>query len=385
MFVEAGSNLATAGAHLAITNAHLAVQNTNTVIDLGNTALDLGWKMAGVIFFPAAKKVVQPPPPPLPELVNDFKIPGVNVTGIRISPFAALWKFQTTDSCPDQNLLYCGSMSGWSAAAILSDIVPKLMPHFQVYVLAPIDPRNVPVAYGDYDLGYATGDIVSATKFVHNGILVGHSEAGHRALVATAYMSKHRDKYGSRVPAGLIVKGSPIHPAADHSDLTRLAATGWGAELLFETVQAPHLGAGRRILPPEAQIDKRGMCCPVPTQVGPPRQAMPAVQIRQRLWWVFEYNRLMQGEYVLRHGDIRELIDPSKITCPVKVFVGMEDRTVRSGQTRAVQKLISKAEVVEVNCDHWGHVTGPSMENHVVPEMVEFGLRVRESNRLVAA
>ncbi|MFY9288908.1 MAG: hypothetical protein WAO98_10455, partial [Alphaproteobacteria bacterium] len=294
---------------------------------------------------------------------KDFNLdPSITTSVTPLSPFCNLHHLQKDANSSKESFLIVSPNSG-TRATITRDLVTSLLPEHDVHILEWKDPRWLPASIR-FDLDDYTDSVREAIRQVPKCNLVGISQSGIPAVVATALMQAQGD---AASPSNLIIMGSPINAHLDTHHVNwmmqqsvQAARFGFTADHLFARVSEDLPGAGRLVLAPHMQ---QGLYAPThdmkPSYGG--EQYLPAEQIRHTLQRIFKAPLLAKGQYEHRG----ECIDTMAITCGVMSIVGAQDQICSPAQTEALHNITPAAETHlrhrEAEAGHYGLVYGKNV------------------------
>ena len=171
---------------------------------------------------------------PLREPTNHFsiahnvqagKIPPTKVTSEVLAdfPFCRVWSFDRTEKTPnDPTFLIVAPYSG-TDVRIMSDAVTAFLPIGNVRLIEQRDRHRVPF-YHTNGLDDSTGALIEVARRNPNCHMIGFSQSGVPATVATAWMYQN-PAFKGREPASLTVIGSPINAQLAPSTINKMAAS----------------------------------------------------------------------------------------------------------------------------------------------------------------
>ncbi|MEO0618954.1 MAG: polyhydroxyalkanoate depolymerase [Pseudomonadota bacterium] len=173
-------------------------------------------------------------------------------------PFCELIRF-TKEMPEDQvreqpRVLLVSPMSG-HFATLLRGTVEAFLPDHEVYITDWRDARQVPVAYGTFDLDDyidVVRDMLSALGGDVHVVAVCQPSVPVLAAVALMEESDH-----PHAPNSLTMMGGPIDTRISPTEVNKLAeskGTEWFANNVINSVPWPNLGCGRRVYPGFLQL-----------------------------------------------------------------------------------------------------------------------------------
>ena len=151
-------------------------------------------------------------------------------------------------------VLIVAPMSG-HYATLLRGTVEAMLPGHDVYITDWADARDVPIAYGRFDVNTMIDYLIEFMGVIGpQAHTMAVCQPGPPLLAAIAYMSQHDDP---NLPASMTIMGSPID-ARQSPTVTNLLAEEqpfeWFETNMIQTVPAPYAGIFRRVYPGFLQL-----------------------------------------------------------------------------------------------------------------------------------
>ncbi len=248
--------------HAAVKPARLAAGSARMMLNhpmnpMANTAVGRGASAACEVFERTTRRYTKP----------EFGITDIEVDGASVCvredvvwehPFCEMIRF--TKDLPDKQtttqprVLLLSPMSG-HFATLLRGTVEAFLPDHEVYITDWRDARQVPVAYGQFDLDDYV-DVVRAMLSALGGDVhvVAVCQPSVPAMAAVALMEEAGHPHA---PNSLTMMGGPIDTRINPTEVNRLAedkGTEWFANNVISRVPWPHLGFGRTVYPGFLQL-----------------------------------------------------------------------------------------------------------------------------------
>jgi poly(3-hydroxybutyrate) depolymerase len=193
----------------------------------------------------------------------DFGIASVDVRGeavrvdervVSATPFCQLLRFRKAGGEDDPKILLVAPMSG-HFATLLRGTARTLLRDHQVFVTDWINPRNVKLSDGGFDLDDYTQHLIDFVRFIGPDChIVAVCQPTVSALAATAVMAAEG---GNVQPASLTLMAGPIDPRIAPTKVNELAQErpiAWFRDNMIGIVPARFAGAGRRVYPGFVQL-----------------------------------------------------------------------------------------------------------------------------------
>ncbi|MBT8471996.1 MAG: polyhydroxyalkanoate depolymerase, partial [Marinicaulis sp.] len=140
-------------------------------------------------------------------------------------------------------------------ATLLRGTVEALLPDHDVYITDWINPRNVPITMGRFDLNDYIDYLIDDLRLIGPGAhAIAVCQPGPPLLAACAVMSEENDPAR---PASMTFMGSPIDTRKSPTTPNVLAqqrSYSWFANNMIYTVPAPYSGVMRRVYPGFVQL-----------------------------------------------------------------------------------------------------------------------------------
>ncbi len=170
------------------------------------------------------------------------------------TPFYRLVEFVAPDISARGDLLIVAPLSG-HFAVLSRDLVAGLLPYFRVYVTDWSNVRHIPVRYGPLGLEGNISCVLDCMRRLAPGLnVLGLCQGGVPAFAATALLSANGD---AKIPANLVLMGSPIDPLASPSRIVKLIRSrplSWFEETAIAAVPGDYAGRGRRVYPADLHL-----------------------------------------------------------------------------------------------------------------------------------
>jgi len=193
----------------------------------------------------------------------DFAVPDVEKGGERVpvrhevaltTPFCKLTRFVREGGENDPKVLLIAPMSG-HFATLLRGTLRTLLKDFQVYLTDWINPRDVPVRAGVFDLEAYTRHVADFVRHIGEDChIVAVCQPTVSALAATAVLARE----GANVqPQSLTLMAGPIDVRISPNGVNKLAnekPIEWFRDNLISTVPLQFAGGGRRVYPGFVQL-----------------------------------------------------------------------------------------------------------------------------------
>jgi polyhydroxyalkanoate depolymerase len=193
----------------------------------------------------------------------DFGVAEVEVRGERApvsesvvasTPFCRLTRFRREGSSGEPKALLVAPMSG-HFATLLRGTLRTLVRDHEVYVTDWINPRDVPLEAGVFDLEAYTKHLVDFVRFLGEDChIVAVCQPTVSALAATAVMAMQG---ANTQPASLTLMAGPIDVRIAPNSVNRLAnekPLQWFRDNLIATVPSRLPGRGRKVYPGFVQL-----------------------------------------------------------------------------------------------------------------------------------
>jgi len=170
------------------------------------------------------------------------------------TPFCRLTRFLREGGDGDPKVLLVAPMSGHFATLLRGTLRTLLRDH-QVYVTDWINPRDVPLAVGKFDLEAYTRHLVDFIRFLGDDChVVAVCQPTVSALAATAVLAME----GSNTqPSSLTLMAGPIDVRISPNGVNKLAndkPLAWFRDNLISTVPRKFAGGGRKVYPGFLQL-----------------------------------------------------------------------------------------------------------------------------------
>ncbi|NNL88661.1 MAG: polyhydroxyalkanoate depolymerase [Marinicaulis sp.] len=160
----------------------------------------------------------------------------------------------TKSKTPQPRVLLVAPLSG-HYATLLRGTVEALLPDHDVYITDWINPRNVPITMGRFDLNDYIDYLIDDLRLIGPGAhAIAVCQPGPPLLAACAVMSEENDPAR---PASMTFMGSPIDTRKSPTTPNVLAqqrSYSWFANNMIYTVPAPYSGVMRRVYPGFVQL-----------------------------------------------------------------------------------------------------------------------------------
>ena len=196
-----------------------------------------------------------------------WEIDGTRMAGLEVpvreevvlsTPFCELRHFDRDETvCGkryDPKVLLIAPMSG-HYATLLRGTVQAMLPDHNLYVTDWRDAREIPAAFGAFDLDDFIDHIIDFVRFLGtNTHVIAVCQPSVPALAAAAIMAADRDPCR---PASLTLMGGPIDTRRNPTDVNRLAqqrSLDWFESNVIASVPWPHPGWLRRVYPGFVQL-----------------------------------------------------------------------------------------------------------------------------------
>ncbi len=322
----------------------------------------------------------------------------VRTRDIASAPFCTLVEFSAPDIAPEGDLLVVAPLSG-HFPVLARDLVAGLLPYFRVYVTDWTNVRHVSERFGPLGLEGNISLVLDCIEKLAPGLQVlGLCQGGVPALAATALLA---GSGGAKMPAGLILIGSPIDPLANPTrvvNLLRSKPLSW-----FESVIAPvpedFSGCGRRVYP--AQLHLLPLWAYLNRHIGQGSDTaakliyddgadpaeFPFLDLFTSIMdldaaFFLENTRDVFHECLLRKGRLLfrgERADPAAIqTTALLTVEGERDDIAAPGQTGAAHRLLSsvpnhlRRRLIVPHAGHFSLFYGDTWRRAVLPAIRAF-------------
>jgi len=177
------------------------------------------------------------------------------------APFARVLHFKRLSAAAaarnDPKVLMAAPMSG-HYATLLRGTVRDMLPTHEVYITDWIDAREVPLAFGEFDLDDYTDYLVRMVESLSDEgeriAVMAVCQPGIPVMAAAALMSMERNP---KRPASVILMGSPMDTARNPKQPNELAVKrplGWFENNVVVMVPWPCRGFMRRVYPGFLQL-----------------------------------------------------------------------------------------------------------------------------------
>jgi len=248
--------------HAAVKPARLAADScrllfNNPLNPLTNTPIGRQTAAACEVFERTTRRYEKP----------EFGITSVNVDGATVAvsaeivweqPFCRLIHFirgiAPERAEQDPKVLLVAPMSG-HFATLLRGTVESMLPDHEVYITDWVDPRNVPLTSGSFDLDdyidYVRGILRHLRGDVH---VFAVCQPSVPVLAAIARMEAEDDP---DIPNSIVLAGGPVDTRINPTEVNQLAeekGTNWFRNNVITTVPWPAIGYGRAVYPGFLQL-----------------------------------------------------------------------------------------------------------------------------------
>ncbi len=331
----------------------------------------------------------------------DGKEQEVKIKIISKAPFCRLLNFKKIGYKKHQpNLLIVAPMSGHHAT-LLRHTVEDMLPFFNVYITDWIDPKQVPITDGSFDLDDFIDYITDYIKIIPNAHVMAVCQPTVPVLAASAIMFEQNDL---QLPKSLILIGGPIDARKNPTKPSNFAIDKnliWFDKALITRVPENYPGYRRRIYPGFIQLISflsmnwqkhmqshiqlfRDLIDGNDEQVLRHKKFydeyfsfmdLPAEFYLQTIKEVFHDFSLAKGSFKSRGRKVRL----GAITnCALMGIEGENDDIAAVGQTKAALSLCrnipdsKKAYYLQKGVGHYGAFSGGSFRNHIAPRIKEF-------------
>jgi len=248
--------------HAAVKPARLAAGSTHMMLNhplnpMANTAVGRGASAACEVFERTTRRYTKP----------EFGIPEITVDGSKRAvredvvwehPFCELIRF--TKDIPQKKsknqprVLLVSPMSG-HFATLLRGTVQAFLPDHEVYITDWRDARQVPGAYGRFDLDDYIDVMRDIFSYLSGDVhVIAVCQPSVPVLAAIALMEEAGHPHA---PNSLTLMGGPVDTRINPTEVNRLAetkGTAWFKNNVIARVPWPHLGFGRSVYPGFLQL-----------------------------------------------------------------------------------------------------------------------------------
>jgi len=177
------------------------------------------------------------------------------------APFANLLRFRREGEASvrrsDPKVLVVAPMSG-HYATLLRGTVRDLLPNHEVYITDWVDARDVPLAFGEFDLDDYVDYLIAMIEHLSADneriAVMAVCQPGVPAKVAASLMAMQGNP---RRPASLVLMGSPMDVARNPkqpNDLAQQRSLAWFENNVVDLVPWPQPGFLRRVYPGFLQL-----------------------------------------------------------------------------------------------------------------------------------
>ena len=177
------------------------------------------------------------------------------------APFCNLLHFRRGSAAAerrsDPKVLMVAPMSG-HYATLLRGTVRDMLPNHEVYITDWTDARDVPMAFGEFDLDDYTDDLIAMIEHLSRDgeriAVMAVCQPGIPAMAAAALMAMQDNP---RRPASLVLMGSPMDTARNPKQPNEVATQhplGWFENNVIVMVPWPSRGVMRRVYPGFLQL-----------------------------------------------------------------------------------------------------------------------------------
>ncbi len=169
-------------------------------------------------------------------------------------PFCQLLRFRRDTTQRDPKVLVVAPMSG-HFATLLRGTVEALLPDHDVHITDWVDAREVPLAYGNFDLDDYIDYIVDFCRYLGPDVhVIAVCQPSVPVMGAAALMAEARDP---RQPRSITLMGGPIDTRQSPTipnDLAMRNSMMWFRQNVISTVPFHYPGAMRRVYPGFLQL-----------------------------------------------------------------------------------------------------------------------------------
>lgn len=154
----------------------------------------------------------------------------------------------------DPKVLLVAPMSG-HYATLLRGTVEAMIPEHNLYITDWRDARDIPVAFGSFDLDDFIDHVIEFIRFIGtNTHVIAVCQPSVPVLAAAAIMAARKDPCR---PASITLMGGPIDTRRNPTKVNELAQTRsieWFERNVIDHVPWPNIGFGRRVYPGFVQL-----------------------------------------------------------------------------------------------------------------------------------
>lgn len=190
----------------------------------------------------------------LAETYIDGKKVDVDEERLLNKPFCHLLHFKRRVKRNDPKVLVVAPLSG-HYATLLRGTVEALLPHHDVYITEWVDPRQVPLVEGRFNLDDYIAYLMEFIRFIGKDVnLVAVCQPAVPVLAASALMASMNDPYK---PASMALMGGPIDTRVSPTAVNKLAKEkpmSWFENSVCMDVPAYYPGAYRKVYPGFLQL-----------------------------------------------------------------------------------------------------------------------------------
>jgi len=339
---------------------------------------------------------------------NGREVP-VSVEVVERLPFANLLHFRRDPDAlkaagraePDPRVLIVAPMSGHHAT-LLRGTVEAMLPDHEVFITDWLDARNVPIAYGRFDLNDYIDYLIGFMQTIGPGAhAMAVCQPGPALLAAAALMSEDDD---AARPVTMTFMGSPIDARKSPTVPNLLAEQRpfeWFEKNMIFTAPAPYPGVLRQVYPGFVQLYSFMSMNADRHQDAQYRYFehlvsgdgdsadkhrafydeylavldLTAEFYLQTIREVFQEYRLPNGTFV-HHG---RLVRPEAVTdIGLMTVEGENDDISGIGQTQAAHDLCvnipddMKIDYVQPKVGHYGVFNGSRWRTEIQPKVAQF-------------
>ncbi|HEY4254455.1 MAG TPA: polyhydroxyalkanoate depolymerase [Roseomonas sp.] len=178
----------------------------------------------------------------------------VREAAVATTPFATLLRFVKDGVADQPKVLVAAPMSG-HFATLLRGTIETLLPDFDVHVTDWHNPRDVPLAAGEFGFDDYVAHIMEFLRAMGpNAHVLAVCQPSVPVLAAAAIMAEDRDRCG---PRSMTLMAGPIDTRIAPTKVDQLAnrhPIAWFERNLIATVPWRHAGGGRRVYPGHTQL-----------------------------------------------------------------------------------------------------------------------------------
>ena len=315
-------------------------------------------------------------------------------------PFCQLLRFRRDTARRDPKVLVVAPMSG-HFATLLRGTVEALLPDHDVHITDWTDAREVPLAYGNFDLDDYIDYVIELCRYLGPDVhVIAVCQPSVPVMGAASLMAEARDP---RQPRSITLMGGPIDTRRSPTlpnDLAMRNSMMWFRQNVISTVPINYPGALRRVYPgflqltsfismnfdrhvnahmrqfehlikgddDNADAHRTSYDEYLAIMELPPEFSLQTIQV------VFKEHQLQRGVWVRRGRKI----DPSAIENALMTVEGELDDISGVGQTKAAHALTPnipgarRMHWEQPRVGHYGIFNGRKWREQIMPRVRDF-------------